>query len=107
MEHTTKSPKPKGRGRRHSAGWGKRLSIVLLLTTGMAFGQLATPAAGGWNGRFSSRIAPELSGLLAKAHQGFTQGQTVKVIVQYRQVPKAWHYAKMQNRGGHLKDRKS
>src|SRR5271165_5631892 len=102
MEHTTRSPKPAARGKRHSAGWGKRLSMVLLLTTGMAFGQLATPTGGEWNGRFSSRISPELSGLLAKAHQGSTQGQTVKVIVQYRQVPTAWHYAKMQSRGGRL-----
>src|SRR5271166_6744122 len=102
MEHTTRSPKPAARGKRHSAGWGKRLSMVLLLTTGMAFGQLATPTGGEWNGRFSSRISPELSGLLAKAHQGSTQGHTVKVIVQYRQVPTAWHYAKMQSRGGRL-----
>ena len=49
-----------------------------------------------------SRIAPELSGLLARAQQGTAQGQTVKVIVQYRQVPTAAHYATMQGRGGRL-----
>lgn len=102
MQHSTKSPKPVKRGERRSAGWGKRLSLVLILTTGMAFGQAATPASGGWNGRFTSRISPELSGLLTKAHQGSTQGQTVRVIVQYKQVPTAAHYAKMQSRGGHL-----
>src|SRR5208282_6924435 len=101
MEHRKKSSKPAVRGERHSAGWGKRLSMVLILTTGMAFGQ-ATTSTGGWNGRFTSRISPELSGLLTKAHQGSTQGQTVKVIVQYKQVPTAAHYATMKGRGGHL-----
>ena len=105
MEHRKKSPKPAGRGERHSAGWGKRLSMVLILTTGMAFGQVAAPTASGWNGRFTSRISPELSGLLARAHRGSTHGQTVKVIVQYKQVPTAAHYAKMQSRGGHLSAR--
>jgi len=96
-----KSQKPAGRSDRHSAGWGKRLSAVLLLATGMAFGQNWNNPTAGETGRFS-RIAPELSGLLAKAHQGFTQGQTVRVIVQYRQVPSAAHYAAMQSRGGRL-----
>ena len=69
----------------------------------MAFGQRwNNPMAGESNGRFSSRIAPELSGLLAKAHQGTAKGQTVKVIVQYKQVPTAAHYATMQGRGGRL-----
>ncbi len=67
----------------------------------MAFGQRwKNPIADDSNGRFSSRIAPELSGLLAKAHQGTAKGQTVKVIVQYKQVPTAAHYATMQSRGG-------
>src|ERR1035441_7408817 len=103
MEHTAKTQKPKWRGERHSAAWGKRLSLVLLLATGMAFGQRwNNPIAGESNGRFSSRIAPELSGLLAKAHQGTAKGQTVRVIVQYKQVPTAAHYATMQGRGGRL-----
>jgi serine protease AprX len=97
MVHTQKLRKPPGREQRHSAAWGKRLSMTLLLATGMAFGQRVTnePARNG-------RIADELSGLLAKANQGSTKGQTVKVIVQYKQVPTAAHYATMQNRGGFL-----
>ncbi len=110
MEYTNKAPKPAGRGERHSAGWGKRLSLALgltliltlILTTGTALGQVATQTGGGWNGRFTSRISPELSGLLTKAHQGSAHGQTVRVIVQYKQVPTAAHYAKMQSRGGLL-----
>jgi serine protease AprX len=97
MVHTQKLRKPPGREERHSAAWGKRLSMTLLLATGMAFGQRVTngPARSG-------RIADELSGLLAKANQGSTKGQTVKVIVQYRVVPTAAHYTTMQGRGGLL-----
>ena len=106
MDHTTKTRKPKWRGERHSAAWGKRLGLVLLLATGMAFGQRwKNPLADESNGRFSSRIAPELSGLLAKAHQGTTHGQTVKVIVQYKQVPTSAHYDTMLGRGGRLHSR--
>ena len=65
---------------------------MLLLATGMAFGQSGE----------SGRIAPELSGFLAKALQGSAHSQTVRVIVQYRQVPTAAHYATMQQRGGVL-----
>jgi serine protease AprX len=99
MLRTQKSTKP-GRGERHSAAWGKRvsLSLTLLLATGLAFGQRPTANE---TGAFS-RIAPELSGLLAKAHQGSAKSDTVRVIVQYKQVPTAAHYATMQSRGGLL-----
>ena len=97
MVHTEKLRKPKGRGERHSAAWGKRLGMTLLLATGMALGQNSSNQAGN-----HGRIASELSGLLAKAHRGTAQGQTVKVIVQYRQVPTAAHYATMRGRGGKL-----
>ena len=97
MVHTEKLRKPPGRGERHSAAWGKRLGIVLLLITGMALGQNSSNQTGN-----HGRIASELSGLLSKAHQGTAQGQTVNVIVQYRQVPKASHYATMRGRGGKL-----
>jgi hypothetical protein len=57
MQQTKKSPKPEGRGERHSAAWGKRLSLVLLLATGMAFGQRwKNPTDGETSGRFQ-RIA--------------------------------------------------
>jgi serine protease AprX len=99
---TQGSRRPVGRGERHSAAWGKRLSLVLLLATGMAFGQRWNNQSAGEAGRPFSRISPELSGLFVKAHQGTAQGQTVKVIVQYRRVPTAAHYATMQARGGRL-----
>src|ERR1700676_3075209 len=98
MMHKQKLRKPKGRGERHSAAWGKRLALMLLLATGRASAQRWSNPTAGRAGRVSS----ELSGLLAKAHQGKAHGQTVKVIVQYRQVPRSAHYATMRGRGGRL-----
>jgi serine protease AprX len=103
MIRTQKPPKP-SRNERHSAAWGKRLAFTLLLTTGMAFGQRWNSVAGSENGHFS-RMAPELSGMLANAKQGSARGQTVRVIVQYNSVPTSAHYAAMQNRGGRLQSR--
>src|SRR5271154_6522318 len=100
MVRTQKSQKPAGRGERHSAAWGKRLRMVLLLAIGIA----ATSMAFGQSGE-TNRIAPELSGFLAKARQGSAHSQTVRVIVQYTQVPTAAHYATMQQRGGVLKSK--
>jgi len=100
MFRTQKSTKP-GRGERHSAAWGKRvsLSLAFLLSTGLAFGQRLNGPTANETGT-GSRIASELSGLLAKAHQGTAKGDTVRVIVQYKQVPTAAHYSTMQSRGG-------
>ncbi len=100
MVQTQNLRKPPGRGERHSAAWGKRLGIMLLLATGMAFGQHSSNSTGG-----NSRIHSELSGFLDKAHHGTAQGQTVKVIVQYRQVPTSEHYATMRGRGGRLQSK--
>ena len=87
-----------GRNQRHSAAWGKRLSLVLALAAGMAFASLpAAFAAGG-----GPRIAPDLSKMLSNAQKSSSKGQTVRVIVQYHQVPTAAHYATMKSRGGRL-----
>ena len=100
----TQKPQRPGRGERHSAAWGKRLVFVLLLSTGMAFGQRWNNVSANETGRFS-RIAPELNGMLSKAKQGQLRGQTVKVIVQYKQIPTAAHYATMRGRGAQLRGR--
>jgi serine protease AprX len=103
MVRRRKSERPTGRNERHSAAWGKRLSLLLLLATGMAFGQpISSSPARAKDAVVSSRISPELSGLLDKAKHGSAKGETVRVIVQYRQVPTKTHYATMHNRGGHL-----
>jgi serine protease AprX len=101
MLRTRKEQKPQ-RQERHSAAWGKRVSLVVLLATGMA---LASPAPSArQNGRFSN-IASELSGLVAKAKQGSAKGQTVKVIVQYKHVPTSAHYSIMKGRGARLQSK--
>ena len=43
MVRKQKSQKPVGRNERHSAAWGKRLSLALVLATSLAYGE--SPAA--------------------------------------------------------------
>ena len=100
----TQKPRKPGRNERHSAAWGKRLAMALVLTTGMAFAQRWNEPVANETGRFS-RLAPELRGFLANAKQGAGRGQTVKVIVQYRQVPTAGHYSTMNGRGARLQSK--
>ena len=90
-----RSRKPAERNERHSAAWGKRLMLMLVMAAAISFGSPNAAAS-------SSRIASELSGLLAQAKAGSAKGQTVNVIVQYHEVPTAAHYATMQQRGGRL-----
>jgi serine protease AprX len=103
MLWTLKSKKP-GRGERHSAAWGKRLSILaLVLIAEVAFAQRPEmSSARGETLRAFGRIAPELSHQLALAHQGAAGTQTVKVIVEYKSIPQSAHFAKMQSLGGRL-----
>ncbi len=96
MVRTQKLPKPNGRNERHSAAWGKRLGLVVLLATSMSFGQPANSQNSG------ARIATELSGMLSQAKQGLGKGKTVRVIVQYKQTPTSSHYATMHGRGARL-----
>src|SRR6202047_3394690 len=96
----TRKKKRAGRDERHSAAWGKRLSVlVLLLVTEVAFAQR-------WNRPFdgsgiSKRLSPELTRLASRPRHT-SSIQTVKVIVQYRQTPGKAHFAKMQNAGARL-----
>ena len=91
----------KRRNERHSAAWGKRLILALVLTSGMAFAANGNSAAN----KSNSPIASELAGLLSKAHRGPADRQTVSVIVQYNQVPTAAHYAAMRGRGAALRSK--
>ena len=99
--------KPADRNERHSAAWGKRLSMVLalFLVTGTALGQRAETALGqrlsGETGRFT-RMSPELAGALSRAKRGVAKTETVRVIVQYKHVPTTAHYNTMSGRGGRL-----
>jgi serine protease AprX len=98
MLRTWKQQKPR-RKERHSAAWGKRVSLVVFLATGMALGSTSPSAR--QNGRVSN-IGSELSGFLAKAKQGSANGKTVRVIVQFKHMPTSVHYSTMKGRGARL-----
>jgi serine protease AprX len=98
MLRTWKQQKPR-RQERHSAAWGKRVGLVVLLATGMAFGSPSSSAR--QNGRLSN-IGSELTSFLAKAKLGSAKGQTVRVIVQYKHIPTSVHYLTMKGRGARL-----
>jgi len=104
MMRTQKSTKPAGRNERHSAAWGKRLSMALLLTTSLAFGQqefpIITPARS-----VKGSLAPELAALANRL--ATRPNQTVKVIVQYKQAPRAAAMSRAQSLGGRLSNRLS
>src|ERR1700731_1021511 len=100
MEQMTKKPTPAGRGERHSAAWGKRLVVlVLALVAEVAFAQPRSNETA--HGRVFQKIAPEVASLSARAN-ATGKDQLVKVIVQFKQTPRARHFAKMQSHGAKL-----
>src|SRR5208282_1709722 len=100
MSQTLK-PKSSSRGQRCSAGWGKHLGmLLLLLIVQSAFAQ----NSGGY-GRPVGKFAPDLAPAVARAHQGLAANETVKVIVQYKQVPQAEQEGRVQRLGARLNSR--
>jgi serine protease AprX len=94
-------PKSPGRGERRSAAWGKRLTtLALLLVAETAFAQVwaTSPKPVG-------KFAPDLAPIAARANHGATASETVKVIVQYKQVPQAAEEGRAQRLGAHLNHR--
>jgi serine protease AprX len=101
MSHTLKSKNP-SRGERHSAAWGKRLGMLLLILVAEA----AFAAAPEGDGKLVGKFAPDLAPTLARAHQGqAAASETVKVIVQYRQVPQTEEEGRVQRLGAQLNHR--
>jgi serine protease AprX len=93
--------KSQGCGERHSAAWGKRLSMVLLLL--LAETAFAQP---GNSGRApAGKFAPDLAPAVERAQQGTAGNETVKVIVQYKQVPQAEQEGRVQRLGARLNHR--
>src|ERR1700731_2115808 len=91
------APKPKSPGRvqRHSAAWGKRVATLLLvLIAEAAFAQ-------NWVGKF----APDLAPTAERAHHGAASTETVRVIVQYKNIPQPRHERRVMNLGAHLNHR--
>src|SRR3979411_241576 len=100
MLQTRKSRKPAGRGERHSAAWGKRLSVlVLVLVAEIAFAQPWNNE--GANGRGFRKVAPEVARLSARMNSR-GKDPLVRVIVQFKQTPRARHFARMQRHGAQL-----
>src|SRR5207302_6207420 len=96
----TRKRKRLGRSERHSAAWGKSLSVlVLLLVTEVAFAQRSNRPVG--SDGTGKRLSPELTRLVSRPGHA-ASAQTVKVIVRYRQTPGHSHFARMQNIGGRL-----
>src|ERR1700676_5215855 len=97
MQQRLKSKKD--RGQRHSAAWGKRLGMLLLLliaeTAFAEHANTARAAAGAAGGKF----APDLAAVVARAQQSSSAKQTVRVIVQYRETPAEDQVGRMQRMG--------
>ena len=94
MMRCQKSPKPESRNERHSATWGKRVSIVLLLLTRMAFGQHAGELA-----QVSARnLDPEVTRWVGR----HAASDTLRVIVQYKHAPLAATESRLQGHGARL-----
>jgi serine protease AprX len=97
---STRQPKNSGRGQRHSAAWGKRLSAVLLLViAGAAFAQDSR------DGKLMGKFAPDLAPVLQRVEQGASAQETVNVIVQYRQAPRTEQEGRVQRLGAHVNHR--
>jgi serine protease AprX len=96
---TQKSHKPAGREERHSAAWGKRLIATLLLMTGMAFAE-QTVTKIPHPSLIPGNVAPDVAAIMSQS--GKNPNQPVKLIVQYKQAPKAAALARAENLGGHV-----
>jgi len=95
MMRSNTSKQPAKRGQRRSAAWGKRLTMALLLSTGLLFGQ---------NSELShfqlNRMSPAISALASKAVAN--PNKPVHVIVQYKQGPRTESLFRAQNLGGRV-----
>ena len=100
MSQTVKR-KSQNRGQRHSAAWGKRLSMLLLLLIA------ETAFAQNWEGspRPVGKFAPDLAPIAARANHGAAANETVSVIVQYKQLPQAEQEGRVQRLGARLNHR--
>jgi serine protease AprX len=97
MVRTLKTQKS-GRGERHSAAWGKRLILMLLMATGVAFGQHSGNGASSTMQKFSPDLAQMIT--VSPKVAGVHGNTSVDVIVQYKTMPKAEELSKIQKLGG-------
>src|SRR5580658_1464326 len=95
--------KNSGRGQRHSAAWGKRFSVLLLLLVS----EVAVAQNSEADGRPAGKFAPDLAQIVERAHQNVAANETVKVIVQYKQAPRSEQEGRVQRLGARLNHRLS
>ncbi len=100
MRQTLKA-KPGRKSDRRSAAWGKRLGVLLLVV--VAECAFAQDRRG--DGRPSGKFAPDLAPVVARANNGAAANETVRVIVQYKQVPRSEQETRMRNLGARLNHR--
>jgi len=99
MSQTLK-PKKRSRDERHSAAWGKRLSVLLLLVlTETGFAQ--NFAGGNQHPKFADDLAP----IAARANHGAKATEMVQVIVQFKQAPRATQETRVHGYGARLNHR--
>jgi serine protease AprX len=98
MARKQNSTTPRKRNERHSAAWGKRLILSVLLLTGTIFGQQNAASERGM--KASERLDPEVTKIMSRF--AARPSQQVKVIVQYKQTPKTAAFSRVQNMGGRV-----
>jgi serine protease AprX len=74
--------------------------LLLLLVAEAVFAQ-----DWGGDGRPVGKFAPDLAPVVARAHRGAAASETVKVIVQYKQVPRSEQEQRVQRLGARLNHR--
>ena len=94
MLRTVESKSP-NRGQRHSAAWGKRLGVLmLLLIAETAFAQFGVRLQ-----RPQSKFAPDVAPFLAQSRGVISRNKTVKLIVQYKGAPQSEHMVQARKLG--------
>ena len=97
MSQTLKPKEPEPR-RASQRGLGKTLERDPVAPAGR---DRVSPKAGKAVGKF----APDLAPIAARANHGAKASETVKVIVQYKQIPQAAEEGRAQHLGGRLNHR--
>lgn len=100
MSQTLKLKSP-GRGQRPIAVWGNRFSMLLLLLVAEAAFAQNWESSPKPVGKFAADLAP----IAARANHGVAANETVDVIVQYKEIPKAQQERRVQRLGAHLNHR--
>src|SRR5580700_3729101 len=101
MSQRVKAENPRS-VQRHSPAWAKRLGLMFFILVITA----VFSAAQQGDGKLVGKFAPDLAPTLARARRGLAaSNETVKVIVQYKQVPQAEQEGRVQRLGAQVTHR--